>query len=155
MVHARAGIVRRAVVADALRISELLCSLAPFLADGPAAELPARLAQSFGPEAVAKRLGQAEYRCYVCEQGSDICAYLAMRDGNYLYHLFTAEAYQRQGLARDLWLHAVTETAAPVIKLSSSIYAVPVYQCLGFECAGEPSDFEGYRYQPMRWRRKY
>lgn len=115
--------------------------------------MPASLAQSLSPEACAARLAAPNFQSYLLLQGGSICAYLALRDGNYLYHLFTAATHHRQGLARELWQHVVIRKRLFDVRLRASLYAVAAYQRLGFSCEGQVGDFEGYRFQAMRWQR--
>ncbi len=116
------------------------------------AALPDSLARSLGRQACVDRLCDSRYQSFVIEREGALVAYLSLKDGDYLYHLFTALDCHRQGLARALWRYVLRRFGEAEYRLRSSLFAVQFYQQLGFEIEGAPAEFEGYQYQAMRWR---
>ncbi|AJQ96163.1 acetyltransferase [Gynuella sunshinyii YC6258] len=143
---------RKALLEDLEEIRNLVMSLTHFYLDDSSARLPDWFSETLTESAFAQRLTSSEFQNYVVEQDGLIVGYLSIKQGDYLYHLFVAEAFQGNGIARRLWLHARSQTSAKVFRLRSSIYAVPVYKRLGFEESGPLGTIEGISFQPMELR---
>lgn len=78
-----------------------------------------------------------------------IVGFGALRDGNYLTHLFVSKSLQGQGIGKRL-LNALLDTSeAKEISLRSSVNAVGFYESYGFEATGSEADFNGIRFVPM------
>lgn len=75
--------------------------------------------------------------------------FAALRDGNYLTHLFVAKEAQGQGAGRLLLDHVLTQTLEKEISLRSSVNAKAFYLAYGFEVTGVESEFNGIRFVPM------
>lgn len=73
----------------------------------------------------------------------------ALRNADYLTHLFVSKSCQGKGVGKTLLNYLVTETKAQQVSLRSSINAVSFYESLGFECTGEEGDYNGIRFMPM------
>lgn len=54
-----------------------------------------------------ERYMQTGYRYHVAEMDAKLVGVIGIRDNVHLYHLFVAERYQRQGLAKKLWQFAM------------------------------------------------
>ncbi|WP_281544610.1 GNAT family N-acetyltransferase [Grimontia sp. SpTr1] len=80
----------------------------------------------------------------------EVVGFAALREGNYLTHLFVAKSEQGTGLGKRLLEHVLTTTSAKEISLRSSVNALAFYASQGFEATGEESDFNGIRFVPMR-----
>ncbi|KKD58247.1 acetyltransferase [Grimontia sp. AD028] len=76
--------------------------------------------------------------------------FAALREGNYLTHLFVAKSAQGTGLGKRLLEHVLTTSSANEISLRSSVNASAFYASQGFEATGRESDFNGIRFVPMR-----
>ncbi|WP_421849341.1 GNAT family N-acetyltransferase [Marinomonas sp.] len=73
----------------------------------------------------------------------------ALRDGNYLTHLFVSKSMQGQGIGKRLLDALLSTTEAKEISLRSSVNAVGFYESYGFEATGSEADFNGIRFVPM------
>ncbi|HEY5802404.1 MAG TPA: GNAT family N-acetyltransferase [Lysobacter sp.] len=146
-------VLRQATTADADAISALVCGLTGrWIAVDCTPEGAARLLQLLAPGPTAGRLAVG-YRYALAERGQTLVGVAALRLPTHLYHLFVAEAVQRQGLARHLWqtVQAWVDPPAPVT-VNASRYALEVYRKLGFEATGPERSEHGIVFTPMRWR---
>jgi GNAT superfamily N-acetyltransferase len=110
------------------------------------------IAQKFLAEndAAAMRVNRGQgHVISVAEVDGIIAGFIAVCPPHHLFHLFVAEAFHRQGVARRLWDGA--RGAAGQFTVNSSPYAVPVYLALGFERAGPMACKHGVTFQPMRY----
>ena len=80
----------------------------------------------------------------------EIVGFAALRDGNYLTHLFVSKSLQGQGIGRRLLRALLNTTDAKEISLRSSVNAIGFYESYGFETIGSEADFNGIRFVPMR-----
>ncbi|HAS64235.1 MAG TPA: GNAT family N-acetyltransferase [Vibrio sp.] len=81
--------------------------------------------------------------------GGELLGFAALRDGNYLTHLFVSSSQQGVGLGRALLNHLLNQTEASEISLRSSVNAVGFYNHNGFEATAEEAEFNGIRFVPM------
>ncbi|GLQ29969.1 GNAT family N-acetyltransferase [Litoribrevibacter albus] len=79
----------------------------------------------------------------------EIVGVAALRNADYLTHLFVSKSCQGKGIGKALLNYLVTETKAQQVSLRSSINAVSFYESLGFECTAEEGDYNGIRFVPM------
>ncbi|MDV5061771.1 GNAT family N-acetyltransferase [Vibrio diabolicus] len=79
----------------------------------------------------------------------EVFGFAALRDGNYLTHLFVANSQQGSGLGRALLNHLLNQTDAREVNLRSSVNAVEFYNRNGFVATGEEAEFNGIRFVPM------
>lgn len=146
--------IRSATAADAPAISVLVVSLAPyFLADPQQPDAAAAFFATITPEAIAGYIDGGRFRYHIAEAGSELAGVVAIRDGAHLYHLFVAERFHRRGLATRLWDHARAEALAHGnpgrFTVNSSLFAIPLYQRLGFAASGDAVVKDGLAFQPM------
>lgn len=80
----------------------------------------------------------------------EIVGFGALRDGNYLTHLFVSKSMQGQGVGKQLLSTLLNTTGTKEISLRSSINAVGFYESYGFEATGNEAEFNGIRFIPMR-----
>jgi predicted GNAT family N-acyltransferase len=80
----------------------------------------------------------------------EIIGFGALRDGNYLTHLFVSKSMQGQGVGKQLLSTLLNTTGTKEISLRSSINAVGFYESYGFEATGNEAEFNGIRFVPMR-----
>lgn len=77
----------------------------------------------------------------------------ALRDHRHVHHLFVASEAHGQGIARSLWSHADADARAHggngAYAVNSSVYAVPVYERLGFVATATVQTRNGVRFVPM------
>ena len=79
----------------------------------------------------------------------EVIGFAALRDGNYLTHLFVSKSVQGQGIGKRLLGTLLNTTDATEISLRSSVNAVGFYESYGFEVTGSEADFNGIRFVPM------
>src|SRR5687768_13193889 len=151
-------IYRSATIEDAEAISALILSFQPdFTLDASG-----RGAESFlslvTPEAERSYLASERYHYLVAErpQGK-LAGVIAIRDQTHIFHLFVATEFQRQGLARALWIRVQRMLSADAssvdFTVNSTLAAAPVYTRLGFEQVKPEVHEHGIAYVPMRLRR--
>lgn len=78
-----------------------------------------------------------------------LLGFAALRDGNYLTHLFVSQSSQGLGLGRQLFNLLLNATDAKEVSLRSSINAVVFYERNGFVGTDEEAEFNGIRFVPM------
>lgn len=77
----------------------------------------------------------------------------AMRDHDYITHLFIDDDYQGTGLGKRLLHHLLKQSPSGEVRLRASVNAVNFYQAQGFEATAPESEVNGIRFVPMRWTR--
>lgn len=83
--------------------------------------------------------------------GGQLVGLAAVRWPAHVYYLFVDEAFQRQGVARQLWQRL--QASAPDARLwrvNAAPGAVVAYQHLGFVATGPEQQLQGIRYVPMQ-----
>lgn len=97
---------------------------------------------------------QSVYMYHVAETGHGLVGVVGVKDNNHLYHLFVAEQYQHQGIARKLWrvaMQACLDKGNPgEFTVNSSSYARGVYKKLGFVEQSGPREKGGVVFFPMK-----
>lgn len=141
--------IRQATASDAEAISRLVAGLAHFfLADPSSPEVKPFLA-GLTPASFTERIGSSKFNHYVAEDSVGVCGVIALRDGSHLYHLFVRVDAQGQGLSRALWEHAKALSGNLNFTVNSSLFAVPVYERLGFVAKTPPQTANGVAFVPM------
>jgi N-acetylglutamate synthase-like GNAT family acetyltransferase len=146
--------IRRATIADAERISELVQQVAlQFVVDDFRGAGRARYLLQLTPTATAKRLADKDFRFLVAEDGDAMVGVAALQGNWHLYHLAVAKNYQRGGLAGRLWQILRDEVLGsdPPRNFKANVpsYASGAYTRLGFKADGEMREEKGVRFQPM------
>lgn len=106
------------------------------------------------PAAVRERMA-GDYVHWVAVQDETLAGVCALREKRHLYHLFIANAFQRQSVGRRLVDVAITycrdhAPSTDVLTVNASSFGIPAYQRMGFTLDGAPQELNGVRYQPMR-----
>ena len=144
--------IRQARARDAEAISDLVLSLSSyFIAEPESAEVRPFL-ETLSPEATAERIHSENFNCFVAEHDSRVLGVIAIRDGSHVYHLFVRSDAHGRGIARALWQHVRSMSAERVFTVNSSLYAVPVYERLGFRATEAPKKADGLEFVPMEYR---
>lgn len=73
-------------------------------------------------------------------------------EGTHVALFFVDGKHHRKGIGKSLWNAVLADNTSPVITVHSSLYAVPVYEKLGFAVTGEMQEDRGIRYVPMEYR---
>ncbi len=74
-------------------------------------------------------------------------------DGGHIALFFVDGAYHRQGVGRLLFNAFLADSDKDVITVNSSLYAVGIYEKLGFIKNADPQEKSGIRYVPMTYRK--
>lgn len=155
MIAADTVVIRVAGVEDAEAISALILSLARyFLADPDDPGAAAPFLATLDPPAMAQRLADERYRYHVAEADGALAGVVGVRDADHLYHLFVAEPFHGRGIGARLWDAAQRQARAQGnpgrFTVNSSLYAVPVYERMGFTAAEDRQVYDGIAFIPMR-----
>ena len=149
--------IRQATISDANCIANLISGLAlKFITP----EFSAEATQHFlnaNNQAAIEGFFEQDFVYFVAEHtgvaGAEIIGCIGMCNHSHLYHLFIAEAWQGQGLARSLWQQAMSYCAAQGntgrYTVNSSNNAVAVYQSLGFVRTAPMQQMHGVLFNPM------
>ncbi|WP_230541174.1 GNAT family N-acetyltransferase [Janthinobacterium sp. FW305-129] len=145
---------RPALVADAPAIVALIDDLMPFLTlhpDGAGAE---KFIEHCRRPAIEGYLSQTRYAYQLAHIDGVLAGVVAMRDNTHLFHMFVPRALHRRGMARRLWQAARDASLAradvTAFTVNSSLYALPLYESLGFVATGPKVEMDGIAFVPMR-----
>lgn len=141
--------IRKAELDDIPAIRELVCSLSHYFQAEPGNALPPWFAATLSDAAFAQRFTDSSYCNFVATMDGQLAGYIALNSGFHLYHLFVAPTFHRQGVAKRLWHHCLQQLPIAQCTVRSSLYAVPVYQQLGFRQSGLAGAKDGIHFQPM------
>ena len=140
--------VLRAEYKDADRISQLILPLA-MVHFKP-------IVSSFSASSIAEYIQNPAFNYYIAEISNSLCGVISLRDTKHVYHLFVAEKYQGQGIARALWQYAKFDAEQNgydgIFTVNSSINAVQTYEHLGFNKVNNQQEKNGINYVPMQYR---
>jgi len=146
--------IKSAQQSDIPQIANLVKSLVHNFLDNQEAELPDWLSETLTYDAFLKRVTDPEYLHFIMEEEKSVIGYIAIQQSGYVYHLFIAEEFQGNGIARKLWEHAKQHVSSSVFTLRSSMFAVPIYQKFGFSKSAPIGNKEGISFQPMELKTK-
>jgi GNAT superfamily N-acetyltransferase len=146
--------IRAATVVDAGAISRLIGTVAHHFTLHPQGVGAEAFLQTLSPEAIAGYVLSDGMAYSTAWYGEALAGVVALRDKSHVFHLFVAPEYQRQGVARVLWRHAMTEARTAGhhggFTVNATPYALPVYQRFGFVETGPKVQTRGIAYVPMR-----
>jgi GNAT superfamily N-acetyltransferase len=140
---------RPANISDASAISLLIHSLASYIEDGVVDPQAESYLNTITPEALSQRIAAPGFFYVVAEDHSGLCGVAGLRDARHVYHLFVRQELHRQGVARALWERLRKSSESSFFTVNSSLFAVPVYQRLGFVSSGDKQSRNGVTVQPM------
>lgn len=147
--------IRLATVQDSAQISALISGVARYFTLHPQGLGAEAFLVSMSADAIASYIHDPGFHYLVAwaEDGS-MAGAAALRSDNHLFHLFVAPAWQRQGVASQLW-QAVWEYARTqgreqkAFTVNATPYAVPFYERMGFEVSGPRVETRGIAFIPM------
>lgn len=145
--------IRKAVVADAPAISQLMGRVAHFFTLHPDGQGAEAFLQTISADAIAGYLADARFTYFKAMEGGVLAGVVAVRDGSHLYHLFVDPRFQGRGWSRRLWDHARTAVAAlnpGYFTVNATPYAAPIYERFGFVATGPRVETKGIAFIPMR-----
>jgi|SRR5215471_11715536 len=146
--------IREATPKDITAISDLIRPLAEkYIASQFSAEGARNLLSSIEPDAIQEYFNSG-FKYHVAEQNGVVVGVVAVRDHMHLYHLFVADKFRGQGLARKLWQVArdACRDAGNIgeYTVNSSSFAVDMYRKFGFVEMGPPRTRNGVTAVPMK-----
>jgi len=144
--------IRPARESDAEEISALIVSLSHYFLSEPNSPEIGPFLKTLTPAATAERIGSDTFSCFVAEIEHEICGVMAVRNKNHVYHLFVQSQMHRKGIARALWEYVRTQFETEAFTVNSSLYAVPIYERLGFKVVKQPQNADGLVFVPMEFR---
>ena len=145
--------IRTATPADATAISTLIASVMPHLTIRPDGQGAEQFIATMSPQGIASTIAAANMRYLACDIDNQLAAVVAMRDNAHLYHMFVSPAFQRRGIATRLWQVIRDEALANGnpgrFTVNSSIYALPLYEAIGFRATADRMEVNGIAFVPM------
>ena len=138
--------IRTAHVQDLISIQQLI---QPYIADFA---INPKGQEKFSLLFLEKLLLSTEIDYFVDEDAEKIRGLIAYTSSSHLLHFFVDQSYQRQGIGRKLWnfvLERLETNGSTSITVNSSLYAVPIYQKIGFHIISDVCEFEGIRFVKM------
>lgn len=147
--------IRPATVQDSAQISALISGVARYFTLHPQGLGAEAFLVSMSADAIASYIQDPGFHYLVAwaDDGS-MAGAAALRSDNHLFHLFVAPAWQRQGVASQLW-QAVWEYARTqgreqkAFTVNATPYAVPFYERMGFVVSGPRVETRGIAFIPM------
>jgi len=146
--------IRPALASDVENISLLLCSLTnQFIAkDLEKAGLEIML-NSMQPDAIRNNLNSG-FSYSVALIDNEIVGVIGVKGHDHLYHLFVAELFQGQGIAKQLWLSVLNDLEPLYTSeyfVNASLNAVHFYKHLGFIASSDVEIKNGIKFVPMKF----
>ncbi|MBX3586454.1 MAG: GNAT family N-acetyltransferase [Ramlibacter sp.] len=142
--------IRQALEADVSDIAELIYLTSVTCCFTPEQPCPDWYRESVQPSQIANLLKSEQMVWLVAAQEKSLAGVLAIGEKSHVKYFFVHHAYQKIGIGKQLW-HAALGRGAPgnLLTVRSSLFAVPVYESLGFTATEPPKTFNGMHYQTM------
>ena len=142
--------IRQALEADASDIAELIYSTSVVCCFTPEQTMPEWYKESVQPSQIANLLKSEQMVWLVATQKQTLAGVLAVSDKSHVKYFFVHPAYQKLGIGKQLWHFALHNgVQGNSLTVRSSLFAVPVYERLGFMAIESPQTFNGMQYQTM------
>lgn len=142
--------IRHAVVTDAPGISKLIASTFEICCFSEAAPCPNWYLISLQPQAIEPLIASQRMVFLLALSDQRIAGVLAIEDKSSIKYFFVYPEHQKMGMDKLLWQYARRKGEfAATLKVRPSLFAVPVYERLGFKSIGPPSSFNGLHFQSM------
>jgi len=142
--------IRLALEADVSDIAELIYSTSAACCFSPAQPCPKWYEESVQPSQIATLFKSEQMVWLVAIEEQKLAGVLAVTDKSHVKYFFVHPAFQKLGVGKKLWESAMDRGAlGNSITVRSSLFAVPVYQRLGFKAIEPPKSFNGMDYQTM------
>ena len=141
--------IRHALATDAFGISKLIASTSEICCFSEAAPCPDWYLISLQPQAIETLIASERMVFLLAMSDQRIACVLAIEDKLSIKYFVDPE-HQKMGIGKLLWQFAKNSGEfGATLKVRSSLFAVPIYQRLGFECIGPPASFNGLHFQSM------
>ncbi|BDU40965.1 GNAT family N-acetyltransferase [Vibrio nigripulchritudo] len=98
---------------------------------------------------VEKTMTNDQYLCLKLTMDGEIVGYGAMRDKNYITHIFVSKKKQSKGLGKQLLEALLSSTDKNEVCLRSSVNAAAFYEKFGFIATDSEQQVNGIRFVPM------
>lgn len=142
--------IRLALEADVSDIAELIYSTSVACCFSPAQPCPKWYEESVQPSQISTQFKSEQMVWLVAVEEQKLAGVLAVTDKSHVKYFFVHPAFQKLGVGKKLWESAMDRGAlGNSITVRSSLFAVPVYQRLGFKAIEPPKSFNGMDYQTM------
>lgn len=142
--------IRQALEADASDIAELIYSTSVACCFTPEQPCPEWYKESVQPSQIENLLKSEQMVWLVAAQEQTLAGVLAVSEKSHVKYFFVHPTYQKQGIGKRLWHFALRGgTLGSSLTVRSSLFAVPVYESLGFMAVEPPKTFNGMHYQTM------
>ncbi|EPH6071835.1 GNAT family N-acetyltransferase [Vibrio alginolyticus] len=83
--------------------------------------------------------------------GNEVVGFGAIRDKEYITHLFVDVNYQGNGLGKLLLKHMLALSNGRKVRLRASVNATKFYKLQGFVATDTETEVSGIRFVPMVW----
>lgn len=94
----------------------------------------------------------AQLKAYGAFEDNELIGIIAVRnEGSHVALFFVKGIYHGKGIGRKLWNAVLEENTSHNITVNSSLYAVPIYEKLGFARIDDIQEDGGIRYLPMKY----
>jgi hypothetical protein len=142
--------IRHAVVTDASDISKLIVSTSETCCFSEAAPCPDWYLNSIQTQSIATLIASDRMVFLLAVNYQAIAGVLAIEGKSSIKYFFVHPAQQKMSIGQLLWQFAKNSGAfGETLKVRSSLFAVPVYERLGFKTTEPPACFNGLHFQSM------
>ena len=142
--------IRHAMATDASDISKLIVSTSETCCFSEAAPCPDWYRNSIQNQAIETLIASESMVFLLAVNDQAIAGVLAIEGKSSIKYFFVHPAQQKMGTCQLLWQFAKNSGAfGETLKVRSSLFAVPVYERLGFKSTEPPGCFKGLHFQPM------
>lgn len=142
--------IRRAQQTDATHIAELIDTTSVACCFSSEQACPEWCKKSIQPNQIADLVKSAQMGWLVAVEQKTLVGVLAVSDKSQVKYFFVHPAHQKLGIGKQLWNIALrTGVLGNLLTVRSSLFAVPVYERLGFKAVEPPVFFKGMHYRTM------
>jgi GNAT superfamily N-acetyltransferase len=147
--------IQPATVHDAPQISALISGVARYFTLHPQGLGAEAFLVSMTADAIAGYIRDEGFHYLVARDRDGVMAgAAALRHDNHLFHLFVSPAWQRQGVATQLWREVLRYAKQQgregrPFAVNATPYAVPFYERMGFKVSGARVETRGIAFIPM------
>lgn len=135
---------------DAAAIAELIYSTSLICCFTPEQPCPEWFKESIGPHQIATQFKSEQMVWLIAKLGKTIIGVLTINDRSHVKYFFVHPDHHKKGVGKQLWHYAsVNGLLGKSLTVRSSLFAVPVYESLGFNIIEPPKVFNGMLYQTM------
>jgi GNAT superfamily N-acetyltransferase len=146
--------IRKTVVSDAEKISELIHSLMHLFLVNPDGKGAEKFLQMITPAGLTELMALPNVNYLLGEEDGVFCGVVAVRNHSHLQHLYIEPSFQGRGIGKYLWEfardQAVAAGNAGQFTVNAVLSAIPFYLRMGFESVGDVTLTGGLRCQLMK-----